>query len=95
LEALKDLKMNEQYGNINENKGSRSDNQGPSANVIENKAGYTQDAGMLLKTKAVIGNSEPDATSNRPSVLPVSDDGRMPRQAPGALEFCLSSCRPL
>jgi hypothetical protein len=54
-EAVEELKLNEQYGNLYENKGSRLGNQGLSANVIENKPSYTQNTGILLITK---GKSE-------------------------------------
>jgi len=53
VEAVENLKMNDRRGNVIENKGSGLDNQGPSANVVENKPSYAQNAGMLLKTKDV------------------------------------------
>ena len=76
VRVVEDLKLNEQHGNVYENKGSRLDNQGPSGNVIENKCSYAQNAGMLLKRKGVIGNAELHATSKWPSTLPISDGGR-------------------
>jgi hypothetical protein len=58
-----DLKMNEQRGNVIENKGSVFHSSRQSGNVTENKYSYAQNAGMLLKTKGVIGNAGLDATS--------------------------------
>jgi hypothetical protein len=63
-EVVEDLKMSDRCGNVVENKGSRLDNQGSSANVTENKSSYAPDPGMLLKRKGVIGNAELRATSN-------------------------------
>jgi hypothetical protein len=77
--AVEDLKLNEQRGNVIENKGSGLENRVQSGNIIENKCTYAQNAGMLLKTKGVIGNAELHATSKWPSTLPVSDDGRSVR----------------
>jgi sporulation protein YlmC with PRC-barrel domain len=51
--AVEDLKLNEQRGNVIENKGSGLENQVQSGNIIENKRTYAQNAGMLLKTKGV------------------------------------------
>jgi hypothetical protein len=51
--AVEDLKLNEQYGNVIENKGSRLDDREAGGNVIENKCSYAQNAGMLLERKAV------------------------------------------
>jgi len=51
--AVEDLKLNEQRGDVAENKGSGLDNRRRSGNVDENKDSYAQDAGMLLKTKGV------------------------------------------
>jgi hypothetical protein len=62
--AVEDLKLNEQRGNVIENKGSGLDNRRRSGNVVENKDSYAQNAGMLLKRKGVIGNVEHHATSN-------------------------------
>jgi hypothetical protein len=76
VEAVESLKLNERRGNVYENKGSAFNGPGRSRNVVENKASYAQNTGMLLKRKGVIGNSELYATSNWPSTLPVSDDGR-------------------
>jgi hypothetical protein len=53
VEAVEDLKLNEQRGNVIENKGSDLENRVQSGNVIENKCTYAQNAGMLLKTKGV------------------------------------------
>jgi sporulation protein YlmC with PRC-barrel domain len=72
--AVEDLKLNEQRGNVIENKGSSLENRVQSGNIIENKCTYAQNAGMLLKRKGVIGNAELRATSKWPSALPVSDD---------------------
>jgi hypothetical protein len=58
VEAVEDIKMNDRCGNVIENKGSRSEDQESSANPKENKFSYAQDAGMLLKTNGVIGNTE-------------------------------------
>jgi len=57
-EEVRDLKMNEQCGNVTENKGLSLGNRETSGNVIENKHSYAQNAGMLLKRKGVIGNAE-------------------------------------
>ena len=46
-------KLNEQRGNVYENKGSVPDTRRQSGNVIENKGGYASKAGMLLKSKVV------------------------------------------
>jgi hypothetical protein len=62
VEAVESSKMNEQSGNLIENKGSSSTNRPRSGNVTENKSGYAQNAGMLLKRKGVIGNAELQAT---------------------------------
>jgi hypothetical protein len=43
--------MNEQSGNLYENKGSVFHGQPRSGNVIENKGSYALKAGMLLKTQ--------------------------------------------
>jgi hypothetical protein len=51
------LKMNEQRGNVYENKGSAFRSQPRSGNVIENKGSYALKAGMLMKTKDVDGMS--------------------------------------
>ena len=45
--------MNEQSGNLYENKGSVFHGQPRSGNVIENKGSYALKAGMLLKTQVV------------------------------------------
>jgi hypothetical protein len=58
LETVEDLKMNEQYGNVLENKGSASDNRDRSRNIAENKYSYAQNVGILLKTKGVDGRSK-------------------------------------
>src|SRR5208283_5311864 len=47
------LKVNEQRGNVYENKGSAFSRRRRSANVIENKCSYALNAGMLLKRKHV------------------------------------------
>ena len=65
VEMVENLKMKEQCGNVIENKGSGLDDWERSGNVIENKRSYVQDAGMLLKTKGVIGNADPHAASGR------------------------------
>jgi hypothetical protein len=67
--AVEDLKLNEQHGNVIENKGSRLDNREAGGNVIENKCTYAQNAGMLLKRKGVIGNAELHATSKWPTFV--------------------------
>jgi hypothetical protein len=64
--AVEDLKLNEQHGNVIENKGSRLEDRRGSGNVIENKGSYAQNAGMLLKRKGIIGNAELHATSKWP-----------------------------
>ena len=43
--------MNEQCGNVHENKGSCVENPGLGANDAENKASYARVPGALLKTK--------------------------------------------
>jgi hypothetical protein len=88
VEAVENLKMNERYGNVVENKGSRLENRERSGNIVENKCSYAQNAGMLLKRKGVIENAELHATSQWPSTLPVSDDGRFPRQVPAGSPRC-------
>jgi hypothetical protein len=55
--------MKEQRGNVIENKGSLFRSSRRSGNPIENKGGYPQNAGMLLKIKSVIGNAGLHATS--------------------------------
>ena len=47
--------MNEQCGNVYENKGPAFGSLGLSGNVIENKGSYALKAGMLVKTKEVGG----------------------------------------
>jgi hypothetical protein len=62
-EAVEDLKVKKQCGNVVENKGSLFQSSRRSGNVIENKGSYAHNAGILLKTKGVIGNAELHATS--------------------------------
>jgi hypothetical protein len=76
VETVENLKMNELCGNVLENKGPGLDNRLRSGNVVENKRTYAQNAGMLLKTKGVIRNTELHATSKWSGGLPLSDDGR-------------------
>jgi hypothetical protein len=49
--------VNEQSGNLIENKGPLWKTEGLSGNVTENKGGYALKAGMLLKRKEVNGKS--------------------------------------
>jgi hypothetical protein len=56
--AVENSKLNEQHGNIIENKGSCLDDREAGANVKENTYSYGQSADMLLKRKGVIGNAE-------------------------------------
>jgi hypothetical protein len=58
VEAVKDLKMKQQSGDVVENKGSGLENRRQSGNIIENKCSYAQNAGMLLKTNASGGIHE-------------------------------------
>jgi hypothetical protein len=53
--AVEDLKLNEQRGNVIENKGSRFENRKRSGNPVEKKGSYAFKAGMSLKRKAVGG----------------------------------------
>jgi hypothetical protein len=53
VEEMENLKMNEQYGNVLENKGPHADNQVTSANVKENKPSYVRGAGISLKKKGI------------------------------------------
>jgi hypothetical protein len=55
VEAVEDLKTNDQCGNLTENKGSRLQNRKQSGNTIENKDNYAFKAGMSLKRKAIGG----------------------------------------
>jgi hypothetical protein len=50
---LQHCKMNDQYGNVYENKGSSLHGYGTSGNVTENKGSYALKAGILLKLKVV------------------------------------------
>jgi hypothetical protein len=75
-EAVEDLKITEQCGNLIENKGQASGSPGRSGNLIENKDSCAQNTGMSLKTEGVIGNAELDTTSKWLSTLPVPDGGR-------------------
>jgi hypothetical protein len=50
---VEDLKMNEQRGNVLENKGVLFHSSWQSWNVLENKGSYAQNAGMLVKTKGL------------------------------------------
>src|SRR5208337_4186206 len=52
-EAVKDLKLNEQCGNVTENKGPLWKTRRQGGNVIENKASYAKNAGMLLKRNGI------------------------------------------
>jgi hypothetical protein len=45
--------MNEQRGNVLENKGVLFHSSWQSWNVLENKGSYVQNAGMLMKTKGL------------------------------------------
>jgi hypothetical protein len=58
VEAVEDLKMKQQCGDVVENKGSGLENPRRSGNIIENKCSYAQNAGMLLKTNASGGIHE-------------------------------------
>jgi hypothetical protein len=84
--AVEDLKLNEQRGNVIENKGSGLDNRRRSGNVVENKDSYAQDAGMSLKRKGVIGNAELHATSNRIQESKMQDSGASPAGREGVRE---------
>jgi hypothetical protein len=53
VETVENLKMNEQRGNVIENKGPRLENRKGSLNVTENKGSYALKAGMLLKRQVV------------------------------------------
>ena len=55
VETVEDLKLKEQYGNVNENKGSVFSGPEQSGNLIENKGIYALKAGMLLKTHEIGG----------------------------------------
>jgi hypothetical protein len=55
---VEDIKMNEQRGNVTENKGSPFHISPRSGNVTENKYSYAKNAGMLLKAKGFIGKAE-------------------------------------
>jgi hypothetical protein len=55
VEAEEEPKMNEQCGNVLENKGSCLENRGQSWSLIENKGSYAQNAGMSLKAKEIDG----------------------------------------
>ena len=46
--------MNEQRGNVIENKGPLFHSSRRSGNVTENKYSYAQNAGMLLKKKVLV-----------------------------------------
>jgi len=48
-------KVNEQFGDVYENKGSAFDGRSQSANVIEKKGSYAPKTGMFLKRKEVGG----------------------------------------
>jgi len=54
VRAVEDLKLNEQRGNVCENKGSRFKHREQSRNTTQNKGGYTLIAGMLLKRKELV-----------------------------------------
>jgi hypothetical protein len=53
-EPVENSKLNEQYGNVIENKGSHSDSRRRSGNLSGNKGSYAQNEGRLLKRNAVI-----------------------------------------
>ena len=55
VETVEDLKLKEQYGNVDENKGSVFSGPEQSGNLIENKGSYAFKAGMLLKTHEIGG----------------------------------------
>jgi hypothetical protein len=55
VEVVEELKLNEQSGNVYENKGPLWKTRKQSGNVIENKHSYAQDPGMLLKRKGLDG----------------------------------------
>jgi hypothetical protein len=55
VRVVEDLKLNEQHGNVYENKGSCFEHREQSRNTTQNKGGYTLIAGMLLKRKQVAG----------------------------------------
>jgi hypothetical protein len=53
VEAVEDLKLNERYGNVYENKGSAFSSPEQSGNVMENKGSCALKAEMLLKTNEI------------------------------------------
>ena len=55
VETVEDLKLKEQYGNVDENKGSVFSGPEQSGNVMGKKGSYALKAGMLLKRKDVGG----------------------------------------
>jgi hypothetical protein len=57
VETARGSKVNEQYGNVYENKGPTRSGPAQSRNVTENAYSYAQSSGMLLKTKEVGGMS--------------------------------------
>jgi hypothetical protein len=52
--ALEDSKLNEQHGNIYENKGPVFSGPAQSGNLNENAYSYAQGSGMLLKTSEIV-----------------------------------------
>jgi hypothetical protein len=58
VEAVEDSKLNEQHGNVYENKGPALRGPRPTGNTAENKVSYAQYGGTSLKTKGVIGSAE-------------------------------------
>ena len=57
VEAMENLKVKVQCGNVYENKGPACSSPAQTGNVIENTYSYAQSAGMLLKKKEVDGMS--------------------------------------
>jgi hypothetical protein len=75
MEAVEDLKLNEQYRNVYENKGPGSSSPAQSGNVIEKKYSYAQNTGMLLKTKGVDGRSYAVGGEEQDSGIRIQDSG--------------------
>ena len=75
--------MNEQRGNVIENKGSAFRSPRRSGNVIENKGGYALKAGILLKTKDVGCMSQVVGEEAPPHIPPTTYHIRVER-VPGA-----------
>jgi hypothetical protein len=82
---VEDLKLNERYGNVIENKGSRLENWERNGNVIEDKGSCALRAGMLLKRQLVPdGRQVAEVGGEYPPRPPLVPSSPAPRRLPSS-----------